>query len=127
MLNSYSVVDPQHVYEQLKPFVNERREHFVMIYLDPKNKAITQEVISIGIVNATMAHPREVFYPAILHNASSIIVAHNHPSGDTEPSTDDLNVTARLVAAGKLLGIEVIDHVIVGLEGYTSLREKGLI
>jgi DNA repair protein RadC len=118
---------PQLVYERLEPFVNERREHFVIICLDPKNKALTQEVVSIGIVNATLAHPREVFYPAILHNATSIIVAHNHPSGDTKPSTDDLEVTARLVAAGKILGIEVVDHVIVGREGYTSLREKGLM
>jgi len=76
---------------------------------------------------ATLVHPREVFAAAIRHNAASIIVVHNHPSGDTEPSSDDLDVTTRLISAGNILGIEVADHVIVAEGGYTSLREAGVI
>jgi DNA repair protein RadC len=83
--------------------------------------------VSKGILTATLVHPREVFYSAIVANAANIIVVHNHPSGDSEPSADDLDVTERLVNARKLLGIEVSDHVIVADGSYTSLRETGVI
>jgi DNA repair protein RadC len=95
--------------------------------LNARGQVIRRELVSKGILTATLVHPREVFYGAIVANAANIIVVHNHPSGDCEPSADDLDVTARLVNAGELLGIEVADHVIVTEGGYMSFRERGLM
>ncbi len=96
-----------------------KKEHFVVLYLDARNRLIYQETISIGTLNANLVHPREVFKPAIDHLAASIIVAHNHPSGGAEPSAADLELTKRLKEAGKLLGIEVIDHLIITKNNFT--------
>ena len=105
---------------------NEDREHFVSMMLDAKNKVIGIHTVSIGTLCCTVVSPREVFKAAILANAASIIVAHNHPSGDVTPSPEDIQVTAVLKQAGKLLDIEVLDHVIVGEEGaYASLKLLG--
>ena len=105
---------------------NEDREHFVALMLDVKNKVIGIHTVSIGNLNSAIVSPREVFKAAILANASSIIVAHNHPSGDVTPSPEDIQVTKMLVNAGKLLDIEVLDHVIVGEDGaYHSLKRSG--
>ncbi|WP_339059924.1 DNA repair protein RadC [Tepidibacillus marianensis] len=104
-----------------------RQEHFIALLLDTKNHILSKETISIGSLNSSIVHPREVFKPAIKKSASSIIVAHNHPSGDPTPSREDIDITKRLVKAGELLGIEVLDHVIIGDERYISLKEKGLI
>ena len=90
------------------------RENFVVMLLDTKNVVIGINVVSVGSLTSTAAHPREVFKPAILSNANSIIIAHNHPSGDPSPSEEDTKVTNRLVEGGKLLGIEVLDHIIIG-------------
>ena len=104
----------------------EDREHFVSMMLDAKNKVIGIYTVSIGTLCCTVVSPREVFKAAILANAASIIVAHNHPSGDVTPSPEDIQVTATLKQAGKLLDIEVLDHVIVGEDGaFTSLRQLG--
>ena len=100
------------------------REHFVVLLLDIKNKVIGINTVSIGNLDTAIAHPREVFKPAILSNAASILLAHNHPSGDPEPSREDVAITTRLVEAGKILGIDVIDHLILG-DGYRSLKEAG--
>lgn len=88
------------------------KEHFIVLYLDARNKVIDLEVTAIGSLNSTIVHPREVFKRAIVTNSAAIILGHNHPSGDTKPSQEDLTLTARLVEAGRLLGIEVLDHLI---------------
>ncbi|MFV9510876.1 RadC family protein [Tepidibacillus sp. LV47] len=104
-----------------------RQEHFIAILLDTKNHILAKETISIGSLNASIVHPREVFKPAIKKSASAIIVAHNHPSGDPSPSREDIEITKRLYQAGELLGIDVFDHVIIGEDQYFSMKEKGLI
>lgn len=106
---------------------NEDREHFVSLMLDAKNRVIGLHTVSIGTLSAALVSPREVFKAAILANAASIIVAHNHPSGDVTPSPEDIQVTKHLREAGKLLDIEVLDHVIVGEDGaHCSLKLAGL-
>jgi len=98
------------------------KEHFYVVILDARNKAKVTELVSVGTLNANLVHPREVFRRAIHLAASSIVVAHNHPSGGFEPSEADVEVTRRLEDAGKLLGIEVIDHIIITDEGYRSIK-----
>jgi len=112
---------------QLQELRTAKKEHFVALYLNARNQLIYKEAISIGTLNASLIHPREVFKSAIDHLAASILVAHNHPSGSLEPSEDDLAVTKRLQEAGKILGIEVVDHVIVTRNGSASLKEKNLL
>lgn len=104
----------------------EKKEHFMILYLDTRSSLIVDE-ISVGTLNASLIHPREVFSKAILNNASHVIVAHNHPSGDSKPSNDDIATTRRLVEAGKLLGISVIDHIIVTKTSCFSHSQAGLI
>lgn len=107
---------------------NSTVEKFGILTLDTKNNVIGVHVISIGSLNASIVHPREVFQQAILNNACSILLFHNHPSGDTTPSPQDIDVTDRLVKAGGILGIHVLDHVIVGdVNHYTSLKEINLM
>ena len=107
---------------------NDDREVFFVMCLNTKNHVVAVHRCHVGSLNASIVHPREVFKSAILNNAASIIVAHQHPSGDTTPSMEDINVTKRLVEAGKLLGIEVLDHLIVNnTNSYTSLKEKSYI
>lgn len=123
---------PKDVWEELKDLRNHKKEHFVIFYLDSRNKEvgreeIRREIISVGSLNANLVHPREVFEPAVRNLAAQVILAHNHPSGDPEPSEDDLVMTKRLVEAGKILGIEVIDHVIVTKNGFLSFKQGGLI
>ena len=105
------------------------REHFVVLLLDQKNKVIGIHTVSIGSLTASVVHPRETFKIAILANCASIIIAHNHPSGDCQPSREDRTLTARLVEAGKLLGISVLDHVIIGdgTSSYFSFADQGLL
>jgi len=104
-----------------------KKENFVVLYLNSRYELIDKETISIGTLNASLVHPREVFEPAARHFAAQIILAHNHPSGDSEPSEDDLGLTKRMVEAGKILGIEVVDHVIISNLNSFSFREKKLI
>jgi DNA repair protein RadC len=103
-----------------------RREHFVILCLNARNQVIRKETISIGSLNASIVHPREVFQPAIRESAASLVLVHNHPSGDTRPSDDDVELTRRLVKAGEILGIEVLDHVIVSAKKHLSLKERGV-
>jgi len=103
------------------------REHFVVVSLTTKNRVISIETVSIGSLNSSLVHPREIFKNAIRLSAAAIILAHNHPSGDPNPSREDLEVTKRLVEAGKLIGIEVLDHIIIGVDAYTSFKEQGLL
>jgi DNA repair protein RadC len=105
-----------------------KREMFVTLLLTTRHRLLKFETVSVGSLNASIVHPREVFRPAIQAAAASVLLAHNHPSGDPEPSEDDVEMTRRLVATGEMLGIEVIDHVIIGAGGsYLSFRERGLI
>lgn len=104
------------------------REHFVVMCLDTKNNVNALNTISVGTLNSSLVHPREVFKAAILANSNAIILCHNHPSGDPSPSREDLEVTKQLVEAGNILGIEVLDHVVFGDNGkYVSLKERGMI
>lgn len=105
-----------------------RQEHFAVAYLDGRRRLISTEVISKGTATACLVHPRDVFYGAITAGAVSIVVAHNHPSGDPAPSTDDRLLTERLSGAGKILGINVDDHIILGRDGrFFSFREHGML
>ena len=104
------------------------REHFVVLFLSTKNKINGFYTSHIGSLNASVVHPREVFKPAIIANTAGIIVAHNHPSGDPTPSREDVHMTERLHEAGKTLGIELLDHIIIGDPGrFYSMKEKGVI
>lgn len=117
--------------EQIAPYVLDirtaKKEHFVALYLNARNQLIQKEIISVGTINASLVHPREVFEPAIRLVSSSIILIHNHPSGSAEPSDADVAVTKRLVEAGKLLGIDVMDHIIVTRNSMYSFKEKGIV
>lgn len=106
---------------------NECVEKFGILALDTKNNVIGIHIISIGSLNASIVHPREVFKAAILNNACSIILFHNHPSGDVTPSNEDIETTKRLVESGKIMGITVFDHIIVGENNYCSMKDKCLI
>ena len=105
----------------------ERREHFVVLLLNARHECVAVETVSIGSLNASIVHPREVFRSAVLAAAASIIVAHNHPSGDPEPSVEDVSITRRLAQVGELLGIGLLDHVVIASRGAVSLRERGLL
>lgn len=104
-----------------------QKEEFRILILDTKNQITKVETISIGTLNASIVHPREVFKTALLNSANSIILVHNHPSGDPTPSNEDINITNRLIDAGALLGIKVLDHIILGDNRYLSFKEKNLI
>jgi len=103
------------------------REQMIVCCLDTKNQPISVNLVSIGTLNSSIVHPREIFKVAILSNASSIIIFHNHPSGDPSPSNEDINVTERINECGKILGIDLIDHIIIGFDGFYSLKEKGVL
>ena len=106
--------------------VDQNKEHFWTMGLNTKNQIMYLELISLGLLDQTVVHPREVFRFAIMKGVKSIIICHNHPSGDPEPSEQDKSLTTRLVAAGEVLGIQVLDHVVVGDDGaYYSFREGG--
>lgn len=124
--SSNSIRSPKDVYDLLKPELRfEQKEHFICLFLNTKNRLIFKEVISIGSLNAAIVHPREVFHAAIRRCSASLICAHNHPSGGPEPSMEDVNLTKRLIAAGEIIGIEVLDHVIIGGNRFYSLKEHG--
>lgn len=101
------------------------QEHFVCLYLNTKNQVIHRQTVFIGSLNASIVHPREVFKEAFRRSAASIICFHNHPSGDASPSREDIEVTKRLVECGKMIGIEILDHIIIGDKKYVSMKEKG--
>ncbi|MDV7763415.1 JAB domain-containing protein [Peribacillus simplex] len=103
------------------------QEHFVCLYLNTKNQVLQKTTVFIGSLNASIVHPREVFKEAFRRSAASIICLHNHPSGDPSPSREDIEVTKRLVECGKIIGIEVLDHIIIGEHKYVSLKEKGYL
>lgn len=118
---------PRDVYHLSLDLVSKEQEHFVVFFLNTKNRVIGRKVISIGTLNTSFAHPREVFRAAIENGSASIICVHNHPSGDPSPSHDDIEVTKRLMEAGRIIGIDVLDHVIVAKDGWVSLKERGIV
>lgn len=120
-------ISPESVFEALHNIRSLKKEHFVAFYLDTKNTEIARETISVGTLNASLVHPREVFEPAIRMSAASVIIAHNHPSGDVTPSHEDMQITKKLVDAGVLLDIHILDHVIVSSHAYLSFKEKGYV
>ena len=109
---------------QLHDIRSHKKEHFVALYLNARNELIHREDISVGTVDASLVHPREVFAPALEHNATTVIVAHNHPSGNHEPSPEDYDVTARLKDAGKLLGITLVEHIIMTKDAHATVRQN---
>ena len=115
------------VYDELKEYHNKKQEYFLCLYLDGANHLIQTKVITIGILNQSLVHPREVFSYAIEKRCASIIVAHNHPSGVLEASNEDINVTKRLKESSKILGIELLDHLIITNDGYFSFKEEGIL
>lgn len=124
------IKSPAEVYQaalQLLALHEEPEEHFCIFCLNTKNKIVGVHTISIGSLNASIVHPREVFKAAMLNNAAAIICIHNHPSGDPEPSRVDIETTHRLVDAGNILGIDVLDHVVIGDGKYISLKELGMM
>jgi len=119
---------PQDSAELFREYLGEvDREHFIVACLDTKNQPTNISTVHIGSLNASIAHPREIMKTAILSNAASIICCHPHPSGDPEPSPDDIEVTKRLVKVGEIIGIELMDHLIIGDDSFVSLKEKGYI
>lgn len=110
------------VWERMADVRASKKEHFVVFYLDSRNKENERAVISVGTLNASLVHPREVFELAIQHSARGIILSHNHPSGDPAPSQEDLDITRKLISAGEILGITVIDHVIVTKDAWRSMK-----
>lgn len=120
------VSGPESVFEVVQGEFGEKREVFVGLYLDTKGKLLRKETISVGSLNRSIVHPREVLRPAVLDGAASLIVAHNHPSGDPEPSRGDVEVTRRVHAASRILGVDLLDHVVVGGGCFVSMAEAGL-
>jgi DNA repair protein RadC len=127
-LPKFKINSPEDVYRRLYPTMREsKKEHFMELCLDTKNQVIREDTISIGSLNANIVHPREVFRTALIESAAHIIVAHNHPSGDPTPSREDIDITKKLVETGKIMGIDILDHVIIGDGRHFSMKEAGHI
>ena len=127
--NSRTVSSPEDAFQILRDYLKGAdREHFVGLFLDSANHLIGISTISVGILNSSLVHPREVFKLAYMMNAASVIVSHNHPSGNSEPSREDISMTKQLVEAGRILGIPLNDHLIITEQsGYVSFAERGLL
>lgn len=122
------ISSPQDAVNLVRDFLeNSDREKLIVCCLDVKNQPTIINTVSVGSLNSSIVHPREVFKAAILGNSASIIIFHNHPSGDPTPSQEDINITKRLSESGKILGINLIDHIIIGYKNYISLKDKSLL
>jgi len=129
-----TITNPQNVYDVLSKVLNSEnevdrmKEHFWILGLNTRNIIQYIDLVSLGTLHASLVHPREVFRFAIMKAISSLVIAHNHPSGDPEPSEEDLKITMRLIDAGKIIGIELLDHIIIGNDSnFHSFKEKGLM
>jgi DNA repair protein RadC len=118
---------PEDVVPWLAEWREAQREHFLAFDLNARHQLLRRRLVSVGSLSASIVHPREVFQPAVAGSAAGVIVAHNHPSGDPEPSPEDVAVTRRLREAGELLGIELVDHVVVAGRGHVSLKARGCL
>lgn len=121
------ISNSSNVLEQAVSIQSHQREHLIALYLNARQELLSKDVVSIGGLNYTHINPRDIFTKAVILPAAYIILVHNHPSGNPKPSQDDLEVTERIEAAGQLLGIAIIDHVIVSTHGYYSFKEEGLL
>jgi DNA repair protein RadC len=121
------ISSPREVHRQVRDLGRARKEHLIALYLDAQNHLLARETISVGSLNTTRTHPREIFQPAIVRSAMGVILAHNHPSGSLSPSQEDVDFTRAIGRAGEILGIGLYDHLIVSEKGYVSLKEKGLL
>ncbi len=120
--------DSKDAYNYLKDkMANLKKEQFRGLHLNSRNKLIHDEIISLGTLTTNLVHPREVFQPAIQYSAAAIILAHNHPSGDPQPSEDDIKITKQIIEASKIINIEILDHIIIGKNEYLSLKDRKLI
>jgi len=117
---------PSDIARLVHDIADKDREHFVVVLLNTKNRVLGIDQVSIGTLDASLVHPREVFKAAILANAASVVVCHNHPSGDPTPSAEDIRISKSLKHAGEIVSISVLDHVIVTVDSHLSLREEGL-
>ena len=122
-----SISRPADVLTIVADIKDRRKEYFVAVFLNARNQVICREDVSVGSLNASLVHPREVFAPAVGSSAASVVLAHNHPSGDVTPSREDIELTRRMVQAGEIMGIEVLDHLIVGAERFLSMKEANLL
>lgn len=126
--SSKTITGPKVAYELVKAFIgDDDREVFFVMCLNTKNKIVAVHRCHVGAINSSVVHPREVFKAAILNNSASIVVSHQHPSGDPTPSQEDIHVTRRLAESGKMLGIEVLDSIVAGDDTFVSLKEKGYL
>lgn len=122
-----TIEGPESAYRLTRDLAAHKKEHFIAIYLNAKNQVLKRETISIGSLFVNMVHPREVFSPALEVSAAAVVLAHNHPSGDPEPSPEDHALTRRLMEASKILGIDILDHLVIGQNSYISFQEKGFL
>jgi len=118
---------PTDVLPFVRDICDKKQEHFICISLNGANEIIEKRVITVGLMNVNYVHPRDIFSDVLMDHAASVVLVHNHPSGNTEPSKDDIELTKRLIQAGELLGIKVHDHIIISKKGHTSMRERGVI
>lgn len=122
-----AVLDSQTAYLLLGEIATQKQEHLMGLYLNGASELIDKKLIGIGLVDSSLIHPREVFYPAIQKMAAKVIIAHNHPSGNTKPSQNDISATKQLLLAGQILGIELVDHLVIGKDDYFSFADNGLV
>ena len=120
------ITSPADVLPEIRHIRDLNKEHFVAIFLNARNQVIKTDTISIGSLNASLVHPRELYAPAVGISAASVILAHNHPSGDVTPSKEDISLTKRMVQAGEIMGIEVVDHLIVASDKFLSMKEANV-
>ena len=125
-LSTTRFTSPQQIFEIFHNLMLETKEHFITLHLDGKNRILCIDRVSVGSLNQSIVHPREVFKSAVYSSAAAIILVHNHPSLDPSPSREDIEITRRLKECGELLGIKLLDHIIIG-DGFTSFAELGMI
>ncbi len=118
---------PSQVFDTFSFLMKETKEMFITLHLDGKNRIIVMDLVSIGSLNQSIVHPREVFKTACLSNAAALILIHQHPTGDPSPSSEDIAITRRLKEAGEIMGIKILDHIIIGQDEYLSFVERGLL
>jgi len=126
-MKGYRIEKPDEVFELLSRWKNRRQENFLVITLNGRHEIIKLHHVSKGLVNKTIIHPRECFFYAIKDYSTTVILVHNHPTGDCSPSSEDDDITARLTMVGELIGIRILDHIIISSKGFYSFRENGQI
>lgn len=127
LVKSKRISTASDVFQMFSSLVNTPRECFICLHLDNKNKIICVDICSVGSLTASIVHPREIFIPVLLSGAAALVFVHQHPSGDPEPSREDLDITTRLKQGSELLGIRILDHIIIGDGRYVSLADRGLL